>query len=74
MKISEQFSKEQVGKYSDEKNLQELHIAINKKFKLPKEILHSEDPVNKLNWFTSNHSIFSFTAVRHPYTRYNYHE
>ena len=71
MDISEQFSKEDVKKYSGEQNLQKLHIAVNSKFKLPNDILQSEDPVDKLNFFTSNNSILTFSVVRHPYTRYN---
>ena len=70
MQITERFAKYDIEVYSAEKKLQQLHGLINSVFKLPAHILESKEPEKILNILLSNRSIFSFSFVRHPYTRY----
>lgn len=70
MHITQRFTKKDIERYTGEKKLQQLHGMINNIFKLPTNVLQSQDPVKELNEFISNQSIFAFSFVRHPYTRY----
>jgi hypothetical protein len=57
-------------KYSeDAKHLPQLHSTTNKKFELPENITKSENPAKMLNAVLTKESNFSFSFVRHPYTR-----
>ena len=46
-----------------------LHVAHNKAFAFPKDIENTTNPVKKLNEVLENDIIFSFSFIRHPYTR-----
>ena len=71
MHATERFAKKDIEKYTGEKRLQQLHSVMNNVFKLPPDIIQSKDPIENLNELIFNHSIFSFSFVRHPYTRYD---
>ena len=73
MYITDRFSRNEIEKYEGEKKLQKLHTAINSIFKVPKEILEATNPVLELNEFNSDQAIYTFSFVRHPYTRYYYY-
>ena len=70
MHITERFSKKDIDRYAGEKKLQQLHGAINNIFQLPNNVIQSPDPVKRLNELISDQSIFAFSFVRHPHTRY----
>ena len=70
MYVSRKFDNKTITLSENEKHLQELHIKANNAFKLSQDITKSEDPAKMLNAVLTNESIFSFSFVRHPYTRY----
>ena len=69
MYITGRFTRNDIERHTGEKNLQQLHMAINSIFKLPTDIREASDPVKELNDFISDQSTFTFSFVRHPYTR-----
>ena len=70
MNISQHFKEQDLKKYATEKMISEMHGAVNGGFRLPKYIVNSPDPEQKLNELLIKESFFSFSFVRHPYTRY----
>ena len=69
MHISGIYKEETMKKIGNEKSLQALHSQTHGALKLSKNITQSEDPPSVLNDYLANQSIFSFSYVRHPYTR-----
>ena len=69
MNVSEKFDNKSITFYGQAKQLANLHLTHNTLFSLPKTIKKSEDPARMLNAFLMNEAIFSFSFVRHPYTR-----
>ena len=69
MHVSGKFDNKTITISEKEKRNQELHIRANNAFKLSKNIKKSVDPAKMLNAVLTNESIFSFSFVRHPYTR-----
>ena len=55
-----------ISRLKDAKNHPYLHGTHNREFALSKEIRNSK----MLNRKLTNEDIFSFSFVRHPYTRY----
>ena len=68
--ISGKFDEKTIKYYKDAKNLAQLHLKHNEAFELSKEIKKSKEPSKVLNAKLINDNIFSFSFVRHPYTRY----
>jgi len=69
MHVTEKFSNETIKFSSNPKHLAQLHTTSNDKFKLPENITKSVNPAKMLNAVLTNESVFSFSFVRHPYTR-----
>ena len=69
MYITGRFTRNDIEQHSGEKKLQQLHTVINSIFKLPTDIHEASDPVKELNDVISDQSTFTFSFVRHPYTR-----
>ena len=70
MHISGKFDQKTIKYHVDPKHLPLLHGKHNKEFELPQEIRKSSQPSKMLNAKLINDDIFSFSFVRHPYTRY----
>ena len=70
MQISGKFNQKIMKYFKDDKYLNYPHSTHNIAFALPKEIENSIDQSNMLNAKLLNEDIFSFSFVRHPYTRY----
>ena len=70
MQISGKFDQDAIKYFKDAKNLHYLHGWHNRVFALPKEIKTSIEPSKMLNAKLIDKDIFSFSFVRHPYTRY----
>ena len=69
MYVSGKFDNKTIEFSEQEQHNQQLHITANNAFKLSQNIIKSEDPAKMLNAVLLNESIFSFSFVRHPYTR-----
>ena len=61
--------KKKLAQLQNPKKLWDLHVAHNKNFAVAKDIKNSSDPVLSLNLAQEKESLFSFSFVRHPYTR-----
>ena len=70
MEISGKVDWKTIKDYVDRNNIPALHGKHNKAFELPQEIRKSIQPSKMLNAKLINDDIFSFSFVRHPYTRY----
>ena len=70
MHISGKFDQKTIKYHVDPKHLPLLHGIHNKVFELSQEIRKSIQPSKMLNAKLINDDIFSFSFVRHPYTRY----
>ena len=69
MNTSGKFTKEVMGSLSMEKNNAALHVYVNDKFILPKEVIESPFPVKSLHQLIVKNSMFTFSFVRHPHSR-----
>ena len=70
MQISGKFDQKTMKYFKDDKHLNYLHRNHNIAFALSKEIKNSIDQSKMLNAKLLNEDIFSFSFVRHPFTRY----
>ena len=70
MHVSHKFEEKEMKHFESPERLPFLHANVNSVFGLPADIKKSIDPMKQLNAFLLNESIFSFSFVRHPYTRY----
>ena len=77
MNTSAKFGKKDKIRLSKHTNIAYLHVAVLDKFSILDELRNSNDTallkVKKLNNKIAKESLFSFTFVRHPYTRYASH-
>ena len=69
MNTSGKFTEDQMRTFSKEKNTAYLHYFVNEKFILPKNVSKSKFPVKSLHEFVIKNSLFTFSFVRHPYSR-----
>ena len=70
MEISGKVDQKTIKYLVDRNNLPILHGKHNTEFELPLVIKTSIQPSKMLNAKLINDDIFSFSFVRHPYTRY----
>lgn len=70
MHVSQKFEDKQLKRFESAERLPYLHANVNSVFGLPADIKKAADPVKQLNAMLINESTFSFSFVRHPYTRY----
>ena len=70
MQLSGKFDQEAIKYFKDAKKLHYVHGWHNKAFALSIAIKTSIEPSKLLNANLINKDIFSFSFVRHPYTRY----
>ena len=74
MRTSQTFSEKELKRYENASQLAYLHLAANEKFKFFDGITKSKDhpliKIKKLNTIIAKESLYSFSFVRHPYTRY----
>ena len=70
MEISGKVDQKTIKYLVDRNNLPTLHGKHNTEFELPLVIKTSIQPSKMLNAKLINDDIFSFSFVRHPYTRY----
>ena len=76
MRTSQKFTKIQIKKYENATKLPSLHSAVNARFKYIDNINQSKEfrnnsmiRIKNLNAVIAKESLFSFSFVRHPYTR-----
>ena len=74
MHISRRFEEKDVNNSVSAKGLQHLHAAVDSVFGYLNPVMNGirngQEKTKKLNALLVNKSIFSFSFVRHPYTRY----
>ena len=69
MYVSGKFNNETIAFSEKEEHNEQIHDKTNNAFRLSESITKSDHPAKMLNAALTNGNIFSFSFVRHPYTR-----